>query len=473
MLKLSGFPSVDIRGPRAPLGPLPNVLSFVRDPIAKLPKLAREYGNIVALADRNPAMVLALGAELNREVLTNTEVFLHSSELPFPAPEGSALRKFTSVLLFANGEANARQRRLMMPAFHKSSLSTYAGDIVALTDAALRRWPVGETGELTKLVRDVTLEIALRCIFGIEPSPEADALAGAMHIMQELSLSPLVSLLPVRLPGFPYNRLYQTGEQMERDLRALVERKRRRSREGRDALSLMIEAHDEDGTRLSDLELIGGLHVLFSASYDTSTITIACVLLLLALHPDALDQVVAEIDAVLGDQPPSLDKLGELEVLDRSIKESARLLPVTPFMFFRELARETKLGSHTLPRGANVVLSPYLTHRDPELYPQPDRFLPERWSTIRPTPYQYLPFGAGPRTCLGAAFASMSVRLVLAMILQRHQPSVAPRANISRKMRGIIFDFAHGIPMRFVSRDAPRPRHERPRGDIHEIIAIS
>jgi cytochrome P450 len=294
-----------------------------------------------------------------------------------------------------------------------------------------------------------------------------------MHVMQTLALAPMTALLPFRLPGLPYRRLYDVAEQMERDLRALVEHKRTQTAAHRDVLALMIAAHDEDGSQFSDVELISILHALFGAAFDTSSSTVATTLLLLSLHPEQLAEVVAELDEVLGDQPVSPAVLARLECLDRAIKESARVLPAVPILFFRELSRAAQLGPHTLPRGAKLVLSPFATHRDATLYPEPARFRPERWKTLDPTPYQYMPFGAGPRTCIGMSFANMSVRLVLASILQRYQPSVAPNANISRAFRGLIFDFAHGLPMILTPRPAAPPTRGPLRGDITQIVDLS
>ncbi len=129
------------------------------------------------------------------------------------------------------------------------------------------------------------------------------------------------------------------------------------------------------------------------------------------------------------------------------------------------------LGGHALPARTLLCLSPLVTHRAPDLFPDPAAFRPRRWENLSPGPYAYLPFGAGPRTCLGASFAAQSVRLVLAAVLQRAWPELRPGANVSRKTRGLTLGFRHGLPMRLVA-PGDRPQRGRVRGDVHDLVAL-
>jgi cytochrome P450 len=262
----------------------------------------------------------------------------------------------------------------------------------------------------------------------------------------------------------------RAAEQMRTYLLELLARKREQAAGQRDALSLMIQAHDEDGSRLSDDELLGNVHTLFVAGHDTSAHTLAWTLLLLERHPEIFAELLDELDTELGGAPPRLDQLDRLVVLDRVIKESMRLIPATPMLFTRVLAEGAQLGKVSLPAQASVVLSPYVTHRDPAIYNRPQRFMPSRWARIQPTSYEYLPFGAGPRMCLGVGFASQLLRLVLPMIVQRFNVALAPGAVIDRKVRGIVTAPKNGLPMLISKQDHQFVCGSAIAGDVHEMV---
>lgn len=235
-------------------------------------------------------------------------------------------------------------------------------------------------------------------------------------------------------------------------------------------------ARDGDDA-LSDDELVGEANGLFVAGYDTSAQTLMWTLFLLALHGDVLDEVHAEFDAVLGAgsarRDPTAADVDRLVVLDRALKESMRVLPAAPMLFMREVVQETRLGDVPLPPGATVVLSTVVTHRDDGVFPEPRSFRPARFKDVDPPTYAYLPFGAGARMCLGAAFARQSLRLLLALILQRVRPVVVDGAVISRRVRGIALGTKGALPMRLLPRAVAAPRtRARVGGDIHDLVDL-
>lgn len=472
MAKLSGFAPVSIHGPRAPFGSFVNVLRFFGDPIGRMQTLRHEFGELAAVVDRSPALICAFGAEYNREVLSKGAVFQHG-QLPIPTPPGSALEKFNASVIFANGETHRKHRRLLMPAFAKASIEGYAPDMVAMAELSLRRWPVGETVDLVPLLRELTTNIVLRCMFGLDPRDGAQ-IAELESKMLDAVTSPLTIALPLQIPGTPYHALVRAAEQMRSYLLELLARKRGQAAEQGDALSLMLQANtleaNEDGAQLSDDELLANVHTLFVAGHDTSAHTLGWTLLLLERHPEMFAELLDELDTELGGAAPRVDQLDRLVVLDRVVKESMRLIPATPMLFTRVLAEDAQLGGVSLPAQANVVLSPYVTHRDPALYNRPQRFMPSRWARIQPTPYEYLPFGAGARTCLGMGFASQLLRLVLPMIVQRFNFALAPGAVIDRKVRGIVTAPKHGLPMAISKQDRVFSCGNAIAGDIHEMV---
>ena len=446
------------------------LIRFLEDPIGVVMSL-REHGDVVAVVDRNPAIVCVFGAERNRDVLANPGVF-HNPEDFFRGPDGSARQKMRAMVVTSNGEDYRRRRRLMMPAFQRSALEGYAADIVTLTREVLARWPTSGIVAADALCRELALCIAVKCFYGLDVKDGAPELGRTMMEFVRLITSPANILLPIDLPGMPYRRGVRLGEQLAARMMALVEEKRRRGGQQRDAMGLLLAAHDNSGEALSADELMAMAVELFIAGSDTTAMTLLWVLFLLDQHPDVLDAVRAEIDDVLGDREPTVADIPRLELLDRVIRETMRVLPTAPVLFLRRAAEDATLGGKPIPKDANVVVSPFATHHDPVLYPDPERFDPDRWRTLDPPVYTYLPFGAGPRTCTGMMFASQSLRLTLPMILQRFRFRTNAGTRIDRLTRGNIFHPRDGLKMTvepFVGRSAPAAPVA---GNIHALVRL-
>ncbi len=473
MPTLSGFEPVAIRGPRPVplLGPFGNLLRFFGDPVRAMLSLHRAYGEIAALADNNPGMVLAFGPELNRAVLTNPRVFEHSSEIPVQAPPGSALSRFNQVLPFLNGEVHQRRRRLMMPAFHKAATDAYAPDIVSVADAVLAHWPTGRTVDASQLLRRLTAAVALRCLFGLDALGGSEVLGELEAGLLEALSSPLTIAAPFMLPGLPFRRAVRLSDAVEARLREVIAERREQLSDGRerhDVLSILLRAPDADA--LTDAELLGECNGLFVAGYDTAAQTLTWTLFLLAQHPDVTSALVEEVDAVLHGAPPRAEDVPRLSLTDRVLDESMRLLPAAPMLFIRVTADEAALGPHVLPRGASVVLSPLVTHRDPDRFPEPTRFRPSRWEDLSPSPYEFLPFGAGSRMCLGSGFAALALRLLLPMIVQRFRFALPDGARVDQSVRGIAMAPKKGLPLVLERQDGSIGRRAAISGNLLELV---
>lgn len=444
------------------------MLRFFSDPVGQMLSLHREFGPIAALADGSATLVCAFGSALNRHVLSQPALFENSSEIPLVPPPGSSLERFNRVLPFTNGEAHRRRRRLLLPAFQRSAIEGYLPALVDATSWGLDTWPKGKV-DLASLLRRLTAAITLRCLFGVnERDPEEQLGEVEARLLEALS-SPLAIALPLRIPGTPYQRAITLAAWVEDRLRRLIA-ERRRTPGGSDALSILLGARDEDGSALSDDELVGECNGLFVAGYDTSAQTLAWTVFLLLQHPEVFGALLEELATLSG--PPTAADLPRLGLLDRVVRESMRLLPAAPMLFVRVCAENTSLGEVALPKGARIVLSPLVTHRNPGIYPDPMRFNPARWEGLAPTPWEYLPFGAGARMCLGSAFAGQLVRVVLAMLLRRFRIELADGAEISRSMHGIALAPKKGIPVSlgpYTGTPAPRAAI---RGDIREIVTL-
>lgn len=454
MPQLLGFPRVALPGP-APtplLGQWPRVLRFIADPIAAMTEL-RPLGDVVAVCRDSPALVCVFGPERNREVLTNPAMFRHDEQM-FVGPEGSSIACLGNMITCINGERHARHRKLLAPAFSSTHLAGYAAQIVALTEARVERWPRGGQLDLDVETRELSLSVAVRTLFGVAGDADSAALGQLAEGFAAAVTHPMVLLLPRDLPATPYRRAARAGDALLARLAQLIAAKRGQHDEGRDTLSLLLQAVDDAGQEFTNDELMPELIGLFFAGYETTARTLVWTLYLLERHPQVLAALHDELAGVLGGRSVDASDLPRLVLLERVVKESMRLLPPMPILFGRVAASEVELGGRTLPKGANVVISPHATQREPDIYAEPRRFVPERWATLSPTPFEYLPFGAGPRVCIGAAFARQSLRLILATILQRVRFSIVPGARIDYQVRSLALAPKHGLPIRIAAAEA-------------------
>lgn len=459
----------DLAGPRAAplLGWPVNVLRFFRDPIGYIDPWAATDPPLFALCrgmqrglfrQQAPGAVIALGTEANHALLSQPEVF-HGIALEGPK-ESDAFARLVRGIFGMNGEQHRSQRRLLLPAFHRTYIESAHQTLVELTAQALDAWVPGQTLDVLPALQDLTLRMAASLLFGLAEGRDAVGLACRMRELQLRILSPWWRI-PLRVPGTPRARLVSLSERIEAEIRArIADCQRSVDPDARTAIAILLRSRDETGQGLREDELIGHSFALFFAGHETTTSALAWTLLLLSQHPGVLHALRDEVQAVLQGAPPRVDQLGQLRLLDRVIKESMRLLPPVPLLV-RAVAKPTRLYGCDLAVGTEVILSVHHTHRQRDLYAQPDHFLPSRWEQPEPSPYAYLPFGAGPRKCLGAALATAELKIILAMLLQRVGFCLPARATVEPQI-GIVMAPRQGLPLRLLSPKDPVPQATRP-----------
>ncbi len=450
------------------------LLQFFRDPVGYMAPLRRAHGDLVPFVrggagpvlarEATAGTVFAFGPACLQAVWSQMAVF-HSTRVPGP-PESRSFERLTSGLFNMNDEKHRAQRRLIQPAFHRARLDGYHATMVAFTERAIEGFRAGETRDLSDEMTRLTLAIANRALFGQDPTPGALGIGGQIQEILDLSISPL-SLVPLDLP-FPRGAGCRGGGAPGGDLRTMLADKRAAGR-GDDVLATLLATRDEGGEALSEDELIGQLFILFLAGHDTTRSAIVWTLLLLAQHPEVLAGVRDELRSVLGGAAPGTEQIPRLSLLDRVIKESLRLFPPAPFTG-RITVQPTALGGVDLPAGTEVIISPYCLHRDPDLYPEPLRFRPERWETLAPSPFEYAPFGAGPRMCIGAGFATLELKIVLSILLQRFGFELPPGARVDRRTT-LVMSPRRGLPMRLRAPGAVS-RPVRVRGNVREMVDL-
>jgi cytochrome P450 family 135 len=320
-----------------------------------------------------------------------------------------------SVLLL-DGPEHMRQRKLLLPPFHGERMRLYGDAVVEATARQLARWPVGEPFAAQPSMQAITLEVIVRAVLGVEDEARMERIAAPLRRLLD-SMTDQRRLFALQIASSKRNgplspwRRFRESLLAPADAVLLAEIRARRaagdaeSRE--DVLSLLLAARDEEGLGLTDAELRDELMTLLVAGHETTATALSWTLERLVRHPKVLSRLSEQLRA--GD--------GE-DYLDAVIKESLRLRPVVPAVA-RYLTGPTDFGDFTLPAGVHITPSIYLTHRNREIYPDPDAFRPERFLERPPGAYEWIPFGGGTRRCLGASFALFEMRIVLGQILRR------------------------------------------------------
>lgn len=442
-------------------------LRMLQDPSEYFLRQYAKYGPISAWNPRNPRHVFAFGPQYLKQLFAEPETFIADSFREVRIPEDSAFFRLTNGLLRRNGSSHRFHRRLMQPTFTARRVQVHREAVIDVVDRQFSRWRVGDTLPMHDEIGRVIMLIAMRTIFDIEAPDQIARLQGLISRLLRVAASPLTLLLPYDLPGSTFRTALRTCDEIESILLRMIRQRQAGDHSGRDVLSSFVAARDENGNALTEEELVGEAYTAFC--HDSSTATLLWALFLLDQHPRVLGDVVDELRSVLAGEAPDADQLKRLPLLDAVLNETLRLLPPAP-MLLRYTSRTTSLGHYDLPEGAMVFFSPYVTHRMEEIYRDPLRFDPYRWTDGHPSPYEFLPFGAGAHTCVGRHFAMLEMKTILAVLLQRARPALVPNTTVNRAMR-ISLVPSHGLPMKL----EPLGTTVRPtsvRGNIRDSVLL-
>jgi cytochrome P450 len=468
-------PKIIPGAPHAPiLGWRWNYLKFLKDPTGSLRSLYQTYGRLCAPAtfdETQPGTLCVFAPEYYQQILSQPARF-YSRNITQDQSADTPLSRLGSGLISLNGEQHKRHRRMMMPAFHKKRIEAYRDHMVNVANEVIGSWKTGETRDMLREMERITIGVATKSLFGADNAQTAHAISSAFEDVLRLNVS--AGLVPINLPFFPMRRLMERSADLENEILAIIREKRALEAAGNDIgndmLALLMQTRDEDNSALTDAELVGEINIAFIAGHDTTSRALLWTLFLLDQHPKIFADVLDELESKLHGDAPTVEQLNEIPLLERVIKESMRLLPPGTYTT-RKATEPFEIGPYHLPKGTVLVISTYLTHHMPELYPEPEKFLPERWAKSNPSPYEYMPFGAGPRMCIGAPFAMMELKIVLAMILQRYRLSIVPNTRIDRDEQTSLTP-KRGMPMTIHAQD--RQFNVQPvRGNIHEMVLLS
>jgi cytochrome P450 len=396
------------------------------DRLAFYTRCVREYGDVVALRFFTRPILLLSHPDLVESVLvTQARHFTKHFALRFN-PE-----VFGQGLLTSEGDFWLRQRRLIQPAFDRQHLVSFAVDMVAATQRLLGRWSPGQTVDVQTEMMRLTLDIAAQTLFGIDATADAGAVSSAMAVLQESFLAQFLRSVPLPMwVPTPLNfRRRRAVRRLDDVIYRFIARCRAGGEQRGDLLSLLLAARDEgDGRGMTDKQVRDEALTLFLAGHETTALALSWTWYLLATNPEAQARVVQEWQEILHGRNPTADDVPRLRNTRAVVQEALRLYPPA-FAFGREARQECRLGDYRVPRGMTVLMSPWVLHRDSRWWDQPEVFRPERWLEGHPakTPkYAYVPFGGGPRLCIGNQFALLEAVLVLATLGQRYRFTMVP-----------------------------------------------
>lgn len=337
-------------------------------------------------------------------------------------------------LLTSEGDFWKRQRRLSQPAFHFKRIESYAQTMVEHTTRMLDTWRNGETRSIDQDMMKLTLGIVAKTLFSADVSGDAERVGVLLTDVLDAATRRMNAI--VSPPDwFPTPRRLRQRRSV-RALDAIIQRvigERQQSGDDRgDLLSMLLLARDDDGERMSDQQLRDEVMTLFLAGHETTAVALSWAWHLLATHPEAQRRLQEEVDRVLGGRPPTIHDLPQLPYTEMVVKETMRLYPPAPGVA-REPLMDTTIAGVPIRRGTMVVGNIYAMHRSVRYYDAPDAFRPERFSPEGEAAiprYAYLPFGGGPRVCIGNTFALVEARLILATMAQRFHLTLAPGQDI-------------------------------------------
>ena len=439
-------PSIHSGRPPGPKGTLlgGNVRQFRAALLNFLLETAREYGPLASFRIGPRRVFLASGPDLIEQVLvTDAKHYIkHFGARAFKPVLGNGL-------VTSEGAFWHRQRKLIQPAFLKIRLQSYAQIMAELTDQMLDSWSPGKSVQIDYEFEALTSKIALKTLFDLEDSGDRQRFSGTLKLAFELMNVRLrrIFKLPLWVPTPANLRLQGAVGELDRTVEGFIASGRSRRDVGDDLLSRLLVAQHEDGTRMSDLQLRDEAMTLYLAGHETTALTLAWSWYLLSQNPNVENELVSEWQHVLAGATPTADQLHRLPYTAAVIAESMRLYPPV-YVIGREATDDLELGGYRVKRGYTVLMSQWVSHRDPRYFPEPEEFRPERWENglaKRIPKFAYYPFGGGQRLCVGSSFALMEAAIILAAVGQRYRFTLDPDAVIGIKPQITLLP-ANGIP---------------------------
>lgn len=435
-------------GPRTPS--LLQTIQLIAQPTEFLDACYERYGDpftLRVLGLNSPPVVFFSQPQAIQEIFA-----VPSSKLDF--------RKATHVfeplmgeqsIILQEGRSHQRQRQLMMPSFHGDRMRSYGQLICEITKQATAPWTIGSSFSMHKVMPEITLQIILRVVFGINPGPRYQQLEKLLSSLLENVTSPLYSSLFFFPPlqrdlgaWSPWGQFLRRRQEIDALIYAEISDRRSTYDESRtDILSLLMSAHDENGQQMSNVELRDQLVSLLLLGYETTAAVLAWAFYWIHSSPSVLKTLQEELNS-LGN-PLNPDALAQLPYLTAVCAETLRINPIALICTPRRTLEPLPLAGYHFDAGVILIPCIYLAHQRSETFPNPKEFKPERFLNEKFSPYEYFPFGGGYRGCIGAAFSMFEMKLVIGTILSRCQLSLTRQHPVRPIRRGITIVPSGGV----------------------------
>ncbi len=451
---------------RYPPGPAGSSISrtyrVAREPLPILLDAYERYGPIFSLRLLHTRVVFMLGPEANHFITVGHPENFHWRESSF----GDLIPLLGDGLLTVDDAYHDHARETMMPAFHREQVAAAVEVMVTEATPAIESLRPGQVVDIYAWMRGLAMRIAMRALLGLDPDEAGKGAAAAQHFERALHFYGIdFALRFMRGPASPWSKMLASRAVLDEIVFDEISQRRESPDPGRkDILSLLLGVRDEAGEGFTDREVRDQVMTLMFAGHDTSTSTLTFMMYELARHPDVLAQLQEEQDRVLGGATPDIEKLErEMPYLDMVLDEVLRLYPPA-WIGPRRAVRDFEFGGYTVPRGAYVNYCSWASHRIPEVFPEPEAFIPERFTRERKAALPrgaYVPFGGGQRICIGKRFGQTEVKLVATMLLQRLRLDAMPGRTMTIRQMPTLSPRG-GLPMRVVERSVPEGLAAKP-----------
>ncbi|MEA5550169.1 cytochrome P450 [Anabaena cylindrica UHCC 0172] len=416
------------------------LMQWIFNPLKLMENSAKEYGDCFAiwLTSKQPIVFIS-DPQAIQKIFTSSLDQLDargSSQILQPLVGKNSL-------LLLSGTTHQRQRRLLTPPFHGDRMKAYGQIIANITNQVISNWKIGEPFSVRDSMQEISLKVILQTVFGLCEGERFTQLQELLRSVLDLSGSPLratVTFLPALQIDFgawsPWGKFLRQMQQIQQLLNAEIQDRRDHPDDSRsDILSLMMSARDENGESMTDEELRDELMTLLVAGHETTASALTWALYWIHRLPEVREKLLTELNSV--DENPDFNLVSRLPYLTAVGQETLRIYPIIMVTIPRIVKSPLEISGYEF--APDTLLSPciYLTHRRPDLYPEPEKFNPERFLERQYSQYEFLPFGGGNRTCIGMAFAMFEMKLVLATILSQLDLALVDNIPVKPMRRGV------------------------------------
>lgn len=425
--------------------------AFSKDALGLLDRFRDQYGANFTIRLSNQTQVMISDAAMIHEI-TVTQASKFRKPLDYTDPKRGLARFMGNGLVTSNGDFWKRQRKMVAPSMHAKRIMNYADTMTALTTEQLKHWQAGTRLDISEEMMSLTMKIIATTGFNVAVSDEQiRKISSAMEGLQ--GVSGAFSIIPPWVPTPTELRARQGLRDIDEIIYGIIDERRRTGEDKGDLLSMLLLAEDDQGQHMSAKEARDEAVTMILAGHETTANALNWTFYLLAQHPEIEAKLHEELDTVLAGRVPTLADLENLKYTEMVIKESMRLMPPV-WSFAREAIETVKIGPYTIPQGSTVNVITLHAHQDTRYYPDPKRFDPERFTPENEAKLPrgaYIPFGGGPRICIGFSFAMMEARLLLATIASQYKLRLEPGQRVTPQAQ-VTLNPKGGLPMTVLAR---------------------